>query len=297
MECDESAEFVGWWDNVLRPTREPPSIVYYYCSVDAFIKIVTGKALWLTNLFFMNDSKEHYWLRDKARKYIHDQIQHDPDEFGYQYLDTILKQEWMHEIYCACFSERGDLLSQWRGYANDGTGVAIGFSTSHLQRMCGSLSGHFCNVIYEDDKQDALIQAVFDLPDAQGDEQTIEQGSTMILGRLSEAASRVKNPAFAEEAEWRMVCEPNLLSGGDKPTIWTVAKTPRFRDRAGTITPFMEIPLVDGQDCRKIGMEPIKEVCFGPKVSLKLQEYATTLMLNQSEFRRVRLLQSSASYR
>lgn len=27
-----------------------------------------------------------------------------------------------------CFSEDGDLLSQWRGYASDATGIAIGFS-------------------------------------------------------------------------------------------------------------------------------------------------------------------------
>jgi len=29
--------------------------------------------------------------------------------------------------YIACFSEKGDLLSQWRAYADDGEGVAIGF--------------------------------------------------------------------------------------------------------------------------------------------------------------------------
>jgi hypothetical protein len=30
--------------------------------------------------------------------------------------------------YIACFSENGDSLSQWRAYANDGKGVAIGFN-------------------------------------------------------------------------------------------------------------------------------------------------------------------------
>ena len=34
------------------PTKAVPLIVYYYCSVDTFIKIVTNKTLWLTNLFF-----------------------------------------------------------------------------------------------------------------------------------------------------------------------------------------------------------------------------------------------------
>ena len=32
-----------------------------------------------------------------------------------------------------CLSEKCDLLSQWRGYAEDGTGVAIGFSVEYLK--------------------------------------------------------------------------------------------------------------------------------------------------------------------
>src|SRR6185295_17936413 len=31
-----------------------------------------------------------------------------------------------------CLSENGDLLSQWRGYAGNATGVAIGFSAEYL---------------------------------------------------------------------------------------------------------------------------------------------------------------------
>lgn len=36
-------------------------------------------------------------------------------------------------LYTACFSGNGDLLSQWRGYAGDGTGIAIGFKTKYLK--------------------------------------------------------------------------------------------------------------------------------------------------------------------
>ena len=124
MESDTSERFGGWWDSVVRATREPPPILYHYCPVDAFIKIVTNKTMWLTNLFFMNDSQEHFWLRTKARKHLQEQIQGNPDDFGYDYIDSILKQESMHEIYCACFSEQGDLLSQWQAYADDGKGVS-----------------------------------------------------------------------------------------------------------------------------------------------------------------------------
>ena len=32
------------------------------------------------------------------------------------------------DLYCCCLSERGDSLGQWRAYADDGRGVAIGLS-------------------------------------------------------------------------------------------------------------------------------------------------------------------------
>jgi hypothetical protein len=35
-----------------------------------------------------------------------------------------------------CLSEDGDLLSQWRGYAADASGVSIGFSKEYLGFRC-----------------------------------------------------------------------------------------------------------------------------------------------------------------
>lgn len=297
MEQFDSTESIGWWTNVVEPTRGPPAVLYHYCSVDAFIKIVTGRALWLTNLFFMNDAKEHFWLRDKARRYVSAQTQRVPDDAGYQWLDTILNQEWMYGIYCACFSERCDCLSQWRAYADDGAGVAIGFSTSHLQQLCKRLNGHLSDLIYGEQEQGNLLEAVFDVPEAHGDVLTVEDASSTMLGRLLDAASRCKSQQFAEEAEWRMVCWPSPTFDGKSGSIGTEAVLPKFRSRNGVITPYIEVPLVDGTDYRKRGMEPIKEVYFGPKTPAKLQEYAAKLMLNRSDFRRVRLVQSAVNIR
>jgi hypothetical protein len=83
-----------------------------------------------------------------------------------------------------------------------------------------------------------------------------EEGSGTILRRISEAASRCKSNAFSEEAEWRMVCEPSYAEA-EGESIWTEARSPRFLERRGIITPFMEIPLVEGEFYRKRGNEPI----------------------------------------
>ena len=37
--------------------------------------------------------------------------------------------------YIACFSESDDYLAQWRGYADNGRGVAIGFDVETIERL------------------------------------------------------------------------------------------------------------------------------------------------------------------
>ncbi|MHB0959282.1 MAG: DUF2971 domain-containing protein [Pirellulaceae bacterium] len=289
----------GWHNSLSRPTKVPPPVIYHYCSVDAFVEIVTNKTLWLTNLFFLNDSEEHFWFRNRARRFIEKQMQEHPNEFGYEYLETILRQGWRHEIYCACFSEQPDLLSQWRAYGDDGKGCAIGFATEHLQWLCTNLQGMFTDVIYDDTEQDSLVENVFDLPPrlCDGEDPTIEEGSSTILGQISEAASRCKSKAFSEEAEWRLVCEPILTFAPNEENCWTKATMPRYIERRGMITPYIEVPLVEGKSFRKRGIEPIKEVYFGPKNSATEQEYAATSMLKAGGFGRVRIVRSSVTYR
>jgi hypothetical protein len=255
--------------------------------------------MWLTNVFFLNDSEEHFWLRNKARKFISAQLQQYPNDDGYQWLDMILRNEWRHEIYCACFSERTDLLSQWRAYGDDGKGVAIGFSTDHLQRLCQCLQGKFADVIYDDGQQEALIERAFELTPrlSDGEDPTIDEAAGTILRHISEAASRCKNNGFSEEAEWRLVCEPIPVFEPEDETCWTRATVSRFVERRGAITPYIEIPLVDGESYQERGLEPIKEVWFGPKNKAEEQEYAASSMLQRHGFVRVILQRSSLSYR
>jgi hypothetical protein len=56
-------------------------------------------------------------------------------------MQTILLEEFdrcLLQYFFAvgfCLSEEGDLLSQWRGYADDGCGVAIGFESSFFSDL------------------------------------------------------------------------------------------------------------------------------------------------------------------
>mgnify|MGYP000438235650 FL=1 len=55
-------------------------------------------------------------------------------------------------------SEEGDLLGQWREYADKGTGVAIGFNIEWIQKLCNNDSFKFSKVNYDYSKDSKLIK-------------------------------------------------------------------------------------------------------------------------------------------
>lgn len=108
--------------------------------------------------------------------------------------------------YIFCLSKDKDVLSQWRSYANDGKGVAIGFDVDFIEKHY-SLYG--TEVIYDKEKQyDILSQKISDsvlrnlnnaVKDRNSDE--IYRKSKILVSHILQDAIMCKNPAFQEEKE------------------------------------------------------------------------------------------------
>lgn len=105
-------------------------IVYHYCSIETFFNIIKDKKLWLSDSEYMNDNKEGIWIDEVVEKNIKELIETNPlqKEKLESLRDEYNKLEY-YKHYFMSFSKNGDLLSQWRGYADDGYGVAIGFQS------------------------------------------------------------------------------------------------------------------------------------------------------------------------
>lgn len=60
-------------------------------------------------------------------------MEQESEEFGNDLVpgDEYETDKFDVPLYTICFSGNSDLLSQWRGYAKDGTGIAIGFKTKY----------------------------------------------------------------------------------------------------------------------------------------------------------------------
>jgi Protein of unknown function (DUF2971) len=213
-----------------------------------------------------------------------------------------------------CLSAEGDLLSQWRGYAIDATGLSIGFSSEYFawlgDALLNSESGSFrlLKVEYEEGAHDETVAPTYAVV-----KECIRRGAlrepmgmaAMLLDSRTEAeieadrtASssayaelnrslvplvgelfRLKDKAFAEEKEWRLLTY-SLQEGGEG-NVYTPANN--------RLIPHREFGFLE------IGKAPIAEVVLGPKHGSPIAFVAD--FLKQSGYGDVKVRRSAASYR
>ena len=216
--------------------------VYHYCSIDTLFSIIQNKTLRLSQISKSNDSKELIWITQYIDKIFEDEFDKEAQNTNY-FKERYPKEVYMnlvkqykkdffdedkreYEQYACCFSLAGnDVLSQWRGYTDDGKGVSITFNGSLLSNIGkpepddpvkDKLFG-FQPVIYDETQQKRKIKKIIQylirelkkVVNAQLEkESTIIQKSDILFYRcfrsLFDIAAIMKNPFFKEEKECRL---------------------------------------------------------------------------------------------
>jgi len=107
-------------------------ILYHYTTATTLKLIVQNQSIRATCLAYLNDRKEVVHGRDELVKWC-DEVLEDENRphaiRGLQDMKSVAKNYDIRNLFGVSFSTNGDLLSQWRGYANQGSGFAIGFDT------------------------------------------------------------------------------------------------------------------------------------------------------------------------
>ena len=214
-----------------------------------------------------------------------------------------------------CLSEDGDLLSQWRGYAGNATGVAIGFSKEYLKRLAKgkrSQDNSGCilrQVEYDPSAHEARVEPTYRKVTQLFEAGTLKAGQRLGLIQIggltqqeivaAEIANRqqelvkvipsllslllqlflLKSPAFREEKEWRVLSM--LTTDGEDED----ACSHRFVNNS--IVPYLTVKLVE--------QSPIIEVILGPKHGTPPKIVENFLKLNGYGLLKVK--RSEASYR
>ncbi len=113
-------------------------LLYHYCSTPVGLAILQTRTFRLSALSAANDSLEGRVLGRVFTRML------DETNLPTEVVDvvSVIVEGYADstEGFALCLSERGDLLSQWRAYAQDGSGVALGFSSDWLLKDFGEVN-------------------------------------------------------------------------------------------------------------------------------------------------------------
>lgn len=168
----------------------------------------------------MNDFLETSWIYKHINK-VKKELRTKENDLYFLHLEE-LKNYYMNPhllnparipFICA-FSSCGDLLSQWRSYADDATGFAIGFDLEdmkiHLSAQSELHKGiRLEEVIYDEDRQFRYVKKIIENY-LTSDKNEILGNSRECSEKLFQLASTIKNPKFIEEKEWRIIYVPEI---------------------------------------------------------------------------------------
>ncbi|MGN6738363.1 DUF2971 domain-containing protein [Dyella sp.] len=258
-------------------TSGPPTTLYHYCDASALESIIRTNELWLCPFAYSNDSMEGQACRDVLRRLA------EESSLAKNSVDGFLEHLELFREILECFgvslSENGDLLSQWRGYAADGTGFAIGFDRGLLNQMpamyqldpsmsFGGLGPSLVKVEYEEPHTIERLRGLFDsarnhieewfpaptnLPGVTPDAKVIAKARSAINETLLRQWSQlfsIKGPAFKEECEWRLA----LTALPESPLY-------HYRVSRGMVVPYLKYPMPKASD----GSCPVAHIMIGPK--------------------------------
>lgn len=115
-----------------------PATIYHYTNDVGLKGILDTGRLWLTDIFDLNDPSELHHGLSHALTILTDKAAVGPPESKIfaKHLKSFIQQGGLrksgHYFLCS-FSSCGDDLGQWRAYADNGRGYALGFDTKALE--------------------------------------------------------------------------------------------------------------------------------------------------------------------
>lgn len=274
-------------------------IYYHYCSIDVLLNILKSDALRLSDIEKSNDYAERKWMMNKIEEEF---INITSEENFIQEKEKLirgfsqLKNEFeiLDNVYATCFSTEGDLLSQWRAYAQDGRGVAIGFSGELLKKVNSSKYGiKFLPIIYDYEKQKEYgrlkTKKILDLL-IKGD--FLFHAMSEVYTNDLEKLCCYKNPAFSEEKEWRLCialspeCRINV-KGNFEPFVMSEIKL--YSNQKKIVT-YLDL------NYTKVKSEIIKEIILGPKCEISEKDIHQILFVLGYEAPNIEIKKSKATY-
>ena len=253
----------------------------------------------MSDINTMNDFGEVHWTYDKFIEAAN-QVLGDVSRGFIDKLDLTVSCSQLYTLPMLCsLSTDGDVLSQWRAYAEDGSGVAIGFDASNLSTL-SVRTGRIC---YSEAEQReyfatllrAMHEIYYDLPERKKSDFLMEEGTIFAYNM-----ALFKNPGFAEEKEVRLIRAVNVaqnkgqwslsdIGGSGEDVSAEPLKISYRANTNGALIAYVKLPL------EGLGSELIREGILGPKNPCNGNELS--MALNAFGHNNTKILKSRSTYR
>lgn len=269
------------------------NIIYHYCPAETLKKILDSNSMYLTSTAAMNDTMEISWIKEILNKEIE---KYNTKEYSYIYRNIVDNINLnINHCYICCFSEDGDLLSQWRAYADNGKGFSIGFSIEdmeidqkipHYNAINKEHTIGIHNVIYDIEQQKNIINKHLHCIFNKNNIDYINYINSICL-----YSKIFKNPSFKEEKEWRIIHTPLITTNktfDDIDIIGNISEC-NFRFTKFGMWPYFTWDFSNTKKC------PICEIIIGPQnMTPKENVY---FFIEQKGLKNIIVKKSQASYR
>lgn len=274
-------------------------MLYHYTSLNGLLGILRSRSIWATHASYLNDASEFFHGLAFAKQQAGAIFEEDDyvAAFGWA-VRHALEGIDVGDLYIASFSQKADLLSQWRGYCPAGGGVCLGFDVKTVRAFCAASGFRLEPCRYEHDDQrrqvfelveqcysrfpqpkmtradygqletSAKVDADIEYRErasAGPGKRQADAATAWLCTALSELAPLFKNQGFHEEAEWRIVA--------NQPS-----KAIHFRPTASYLAPYVELNILGGEMAGAL-----REIIVGPNPNQERCEASVQMLLASSE--------------
>jgi hypothetical protein len=264
--------------------------LYHYTNLAGLKGIISDNDLWLTHVRFCNDDEElTHGRKVVAETLAAKRAGSTPEKLAYlDLVAQLLREPLADGVYVCCFCAKDNLLSQWRGYAENGAGVSIELDHKEFEFLTGPDCQHgllrLWKVFYNEDQQRRIIGKALDFAWDLQQHFAPEKRAENAADAIQFFIPTFKNRDFEEENEWRLIFTPNPA----------VAVTPEFRTGRNMLTPYYTLNSLGWSPARPL---PITALCIGPGTHKTLNAQSAQLLLKQRGYAAVPVRVSMTPFR
>lgn len=293
---------------------------FHYTNLFGLKAIIENQSLFASNSAFLND-KEEFYFGIKLFCETVCILESEKEFVAYSSLFENIKSNLNRKKsnrYVTCFSLDGDLLSQWRAYADDGKGIAIGFDPKQLiEAFEFKADGLF--IVYDHSEQEIISDAVLrqcvrfytgkkNLFDWGGEAQFDTIVSEEVTFFINRYVGQFKHNAFIEENEYRFDLAIDSDINQDRELHYRVSKNnllvphlllkTNYQDERDQQQKSSQVLAESEKDERyKVKLLPINSIIIGPSIDYELNKQSIEEFLKKQGYVDVIIEKSKVPYR